>query len=134
QLLAALGVRQGDGGPEDHLVAGELGRVDHVGERELGLDLADARLGQALLLLGGVVVGVLAEVAVAARLFDQLRDARALGLELGELFLEAGVPARGHRDLLVHALYSWSDRTSIAPRCSLAIAAAADRAAAIVVK
>ena len=39
---------------------------------ELGLDLADAALDEALLLARGVVLGVLGEVAVRARLGDRL--------------------------------------------------------------
>ena len=39
--------------------------------------MADARLGQSLLLLGGVVLGVLAQIAVFARLADCPRQARA---------------------------------------------------------
>ena len=46
------------------------------------LDLLDAAFDEALLLARGVVLGVLAQVAVRARLGDRLDDARALlGLE-----------------------------------------------------
>ena len=49
---------------------------------ELRLDLLDAALDEALLLACGVVFGVLAQIAVRARLGDRLDDARALlGLE-----------------------------------------------------
>jgi hypothetical protein len=56
------------------------------------LELADAGLHPALLVLGGVVLGVLAQVAVAPRLLDLGGDLlAALGLERLELGLEAVV-------------------------------------------
>jgi hypothetical protein len=56
--------------------------VDHAGVGHHLLQLGDARLQQALLLLGGVVLGVLAQVALVARLGDLLADMRAIdGLE-----------------------------------------------------
>ena len=61
----------------------------------------DAPLEQALLVLGGVVLEVLGEVAVAAGDRDRLHDLGALRpFELGELGGEPGVLLRG--ELLVH--------------------------------
>ena len=55
-------------------------------------------LDEPLPLLGGVILGVLGEVAVGPRLGDGLDDAVALhALELVELLLEAGVTFPGHR-------------------------------------
>ena len=58
-------------------VAGQLGYVDHVGARELVLKLGDAALVERLLLLGGMIFGILRQVAVRARVGDLLNDARA---------------------------------------------------------
>ena len=48
--------------------------------RQLVLELVDAALAEALLLARRVVLGVLAQVAVGARLGDRLDDARPLHL------------------------------------------------------
>src|SRR6185503_16356433 len=45
----------------------ECRRVDDLGARKLVLDVLDASLEQTLALLGGVILGVFAEVAVLAR-------------------------------------------------------------------
>ncbi len=71
--------------------------------RQLVLDVLDARLDHALALLGGVVLGVLAEVAVLARNADFAGDLRTFLLEPSELFLELLGPAWGHRDSLAMA-------------------------------
>ena len=61
--------------------------------RQVVLELLDPALDEALLLPGGVVLGVLAQVAVGARLGDRLDDARPV-LALEPLELErAGVSA-----------------------------------------
>ena len=54
-----------------------VGRVDDLRVGELGLDLGDAALDEALPLLGRVVVGVLGQVAVRARLGDRADHRRA---------------------------------------------------------
>ena len=54
--------------------------------RELVIDLPDAAFDEALLLAGGVVLRVLAQVAVRASLGNRLDHARAiLGLEPAQL-------------------------------------------------
>src|SRR5690606_21905332 len=74
----------------------ELAHVDHFGERQRRLQLIDAALDETLLLAGGVVLGVLLEVAVRARLGDRLHDARALDrLQPIELFAQAFDAALG---------------------------------------
>src|SRR5262249_35194870 len=66
-------------------------------------DLADAPFDERLLLLRSVVVGVLREITVAARLLERLDHVRALDFfQALELVLEHLLPARGHRDLLSH--------------------------------
>ena len=61
-------------------VAGQLRHVDHLGARELVLELGDAALVERLRFLGGVIFGVLRQVAVRARLGDLLNDARPFDL------------------------------------------------------
>ena len=100
-LLFRILVDHRHGRAEHHGRARELGHVDHLGARELVLELGDAPLVMALRLLGGMVLGVFAEIAVGARLRDRLDDARALDLlAMLQLFLELGVPRRRHRDLV----------------------------------
>ena len=66
-------------------------RCEHV------LELDDAALVVRLRLLGGMIFGVLRQIAVRARLGDRLDDARALDLLAApELRLEGGVA--GDRD------------------------------------
>ena len=78
-LLAALAVLELDRGAEhDPAVGVELCRVDDLGIGELALDFGDAPFDEALPLLGRVVIGVLGEVAVRARLGDRLDDGRPL--------------------------------------------------------
>ena len=60
--------------------------VDDVGAAKLVLEVRHACLGDALLLLGRMVFGVLGKVPVRARIGDGLDDARALyGLEMLDL-------------------------------------------------
>src|SRR5581483_3944984 len=80
-----------------------LRRVDHLRGGDLRLELPDAPLDEALALLGRVVLGVLREIPVRARLGDRLDDAGPLlALELLELLLEPGVALPGHRSPLRH--------------------------------
>ncbi len=71
-------------------VVGSLGASTISGSREHVLELADLGLHEPLLFLGGVVLGVLLEVAVLARHLDLLGD--ALASRRGEL-LELGLDA-----------------------------------------
>jgi hypothetical protein len=77
-LLRGVLVHQGDGSSELDRVAGELGDVDHFGARKLVLELGDATLVVRLGFLGGVIFGVLGEVAVGARSGNELDDPRPL--------------------------------------------------------
>ena len=75
-----------DGAGSDDLA--RLALDDHGGAQDL-LELADARLVVALLVLGRVVVGVLPDVAVLAGALDPGRDLLAARARtLGELLLE----------------------------------------------
>src|SRR2546425_6598817 len=71
-LPAALVLEEHRRGEGDALPLG--GRIDDLGGADLGLELGDAALGEGLLLARGVILGVLAEVAVRPRLGDGFRD------------------------------------------------------------
>ena len=61
-------------------------------------------LVERLLLLGGVILRVLGQIAVGARFGDLLDDARPFDLlAVLELVLEHGVARRGHRYLFHHS-------------------------------
>src|SRR5581483_3595339 len=97
-VLAAQELRRAERDP-----GALLRRVDHLRGGDLRLELPDTPLDEPLALLGGVVLGVLREVSVRARLGDRLDDAGALlALELLELLLEPGVALPGHRSPLRH--------------------------------
>src|SRR5262249_47258326 len=100
-LLARVRVRELDGGPEGDLVAGELARVDDLGPGQLVLDLLDASFDERLPLACGVVLGVLAQVAVLAGGRDRLDDGGPRdALELTELVPKLGRTFRGDGVLL----------------------------------
>ena len=78
--------------PMPTLVAVRL--LDDRGVAQLELERGDAALQERLLLLGVLVLGVLAQVAVELGLVDARGDARAVdGDELVELGLELGEPS-----------------------------------------
>lgn len=102
-LFFGVGVDQPDLGPELDLGAGELARVNDLGAGEGRLVVADLGLDHALFFLGGMVLGVLAEVAVLAGDTDGLGDAGPLDiLEALQFFAQACVAGGGHRDLVRH--------------------------------
>src|SRR3954471_1353212 len=104
-LLVGVLVDQGHGRAELDGVAAQLGDVDHVGARELVLKLGDGALVERLLLLGGVILRVLGEVAMGARLRDLLDDPRTFDLlAVLEIGLEHGVTRSGHWYLFNHVL------------------------------
>ena len=116
-MRLALEVHELDRRTKDDLaVVGHLRDVDDLRVRELGLDLLDTALGETLLLLGGVVFGVLLEVAMLARLGDRLDDARpVLCLETLQLGLELLGAARRKRHFVhLNPLDSCSRATGIA--------------------
>src|SRR5438105_3880014 len=121
-LLIGVLVDQGHGRAELDGVAAELGDVDHVGARELVLELGDLTLVDRLLLLGGVILRVLGEIAVRARIGDLLNDAGTLDLlAMLELVFEHGVALSRHRDLFHRSFQASnvsSDKISIAGRRS----------------
>ena len=83
-----------DGRAELDGLAGQLRDVDHLGARELVLELGDAALVVRLLFLGGVILRVLRQVAMGARVGDLLDDPRAFHrLALLELVFEGRYPS-----------------------------------------
>ena len=80
---------------DDHAgtdLVGGSGRLNDLGVPQHRLDAADARLHESLLVLRGVVLGVLADVAVLARGLDAFRDRVPAGRrELFQLRTEPGV-------------------------------------------
>ena len=76
----------------------QLGRVDDLGPADLVLELGHLGLVEPLRLLGGMILGVLGQIAVLAGVRDLLDDARALlDLEAVQLGLELLEPLDGHR-------------------------------------
>jgi hypothetical protein len=68
--------------PNFTCLARQARHVDHLGARKLVLDFGNAALDEGLLLFRGVILRVLGEVAMAARLRNRRDDVRALfGLE-----------------------------------------------------
>ena len=64
-------------GTEHHAAVGaQPGHVDDLRVRQSMLDVVDAALDEALLLTGGVILGILGQIAVGARLGDRLDDVR----------------------------------------------------------
>src|SRR5262245_49069816 len=99
--LVGILVNQRDGGTKLDRVAGQLRYVDDFGAREPILELGDAALVKRLGLFGSVILGVLRQVAMRARIRDLLDDARPLDLlAVLELVLEHGVARRRHRNLV----------------------------------
>ena len=95
-LLAVADVLDGDPAEDEGLGGVDLGLVDDAGAGEDGFRLGDLGLEHALGLLGRVVLGVLAEVALVAGLGDLLGNGRPLhSLHVVQLVLELLEPFRG---------------------------------------
>ena len=67
-----------DGRAEHHLVARQRRRIDDHRAAQTVLEVGDGRLDLALALLGRMIFGIFAQVAVRARDLDRLDDRRAL--------------------------------------------------------
>jgi len=100
-LLLGVLVDEGHGRAElDHL-AGKLGDVDHLGARNLILKLEHAALDEALALARGVVLGILRDIAVLARLGDRADDRGTFDrLQLLELLFKPLEAFRRHGNLV----------------------------------
>src|SRR5262249_909143 len=79
------------------LAGGHLGLRQDAGRAELLLQLVDPVLDLLLLFLGGVVLGVLFEVALLGRFLDLAGQVAALFLELLQVAAELLVPLTGQK-------------------------------------
>src|SRR5690554_676660 len=88
---------------------GNGSHIDHLGRRQAALDVADACFHHALLLAGGMILGVLLQVSQLSRLGNGGGDLRTHHrLEVLELFLEGAGALNGHG--ILHA-YNLSCRS-----------------------
>src|SRR5262245_14499115 len=89
-LVAVALLAQLDGRADEYNIADRLRHllVNDADAGEALLEAADLGLFHALLLAGGVVVAILAEVAVGPRLGDAARHGRPIGDEPGQALLE----------------------------------------------
>src|SRR5207342_2836627 len=107
-LLVGVLVDQRDGRAEGDRVTRQLGNINHVGARQLVLELGDAALIERLRFLRGVIFGVLRQVAVRARVGDLLDDAGPLNLlAMLELGFERRIAGGRHRNLFHRLFSSW---------------------------
>src|SRR5262245_62841310 len=119
-LLIGVLVDECDGRTEGDRVTRQLRNVNHVGARELVLELGDTALVERLRFLRGMIFGVLRQIAVRARVGDLLDDAGPLNLlAVLELGFERRITGGRHRNLFHRLFSSW--RT---PEQSLANSAA----------
>ena len=103
EVLAPLGVFEADRAAEADLVRSQLTDLDHLGPSELVVDVGDASGDVTLPLLGGVIFGILRQVAVGTRLLDLLDVVRPIhGLELLQRGLQLVVALAGHRNSVCH--------------------------------
>ena len=79
-----------------------LGRLDDLSILQDVLDLADAALDQALLFAGAIVLGILTEVTVIARIGNLLGNRAPSAFEFFELSLELRLPSR-----VMWYVFSW---------------------------
>ena len=88
-LFVAFGIEHHHGGAEPHLIVRNLGEIHHGHFGQALLQLADAGIEKTLAIFGRVVLGILAEVAVCARLQDLLGQLdQILVFEHGNFILE----------------------------------------------
>src|ERR1035437_1794488 len=88
-FLLRLLVQQPDMRAELHVLAGQRRRVDHFGGGDDLLQFLDAAFDEGLTFPRGVVLGVLAEIAMATRFRDRTDHGRAFhGFQVTELFLQ----------------------------------------------
>jgi len=125
-LLLGVLVDQGDGRAEGDGVAGKLRHVDDFGARELVLELGDVALVERLRFLGGVIFGVLGQIAVGPGVRDLLDDARPLDLlAMFQFGLERGVTRPRHGNFVHRSQTSKPAKSKLASRSDHRPAAAA---------
>src|SRR5438132_98891 len=100
-LLPAIDVLELHRRSEHHPLAGEAGDVDDLRPAQAVLQHLDPALDVRLPFLGGMVLGVLAQVAVVSRDGDLLHDAGPLDrLQALDLALDGVGAGLGHRDVI----------------------------------
>ncbi len=83
------------------LFAGERRGVDHLGRGDDLLEFADAAFDEGLPLARRMVLGILAQIAVAPRFRDGTDGGRALdALQLAQLLFQPLQAGSGHREFL----------------------------------
>src|SRR5579862_2200553 len=116
-LLVGLLVGERDGCAELDDRAGQLRHVDDLGTGDLVLEFAEAALDKALALARGVVLGVLRQVAMRARLGDGADNGRTIDrFEALQLVLQAVVTVDGHRDFVHRTEFALVARQAIKGR------------------
>jgi len=101
RLRPRIGVLELHRGAEDDPLAGQLGDVDDLGSRQPILEHEDAALEVALALLGGMVLGVFAQITVLAGHADVVDVLGPLDrLEVLQLALDRLGALPGHGDLV----------------------------------
>jgi cytochrome d ubiquinol oxidase subunit II len=99
ELLFRIDVDNRDRRAETDFLAAQLADVDDVGARQLVVEFADASLDEALLLLGGVILGVFRKIAVRPRLGNGRNDIGPLhGFQHLEFSLKGGMAFGSHRN------------------------------------
>ena len=98
--------------PNLTLVRRQFGNVDHFGAADLVFQFHDAAFDEALAFLGGVIFGILRQIAMGARFRDRLDDLMAVHvLEPVQLVFQ-GLEARSrHRNFFHHRQSRWAKRT-----------------------
>ena len=88
-------------------IAGQLAVVDHAGDLQGSFQVSDAGLNNGLLFLGSVVLGVLAQVAVAARDLDLVGNLFTFnGAQFIQVMNQFIIALTGNNDFFRHGSFS----------------------------
>ena len=88
-------------------VVGQLTLIHDAGQLQGGLQVGDAGLHRSLLLLGGVVLGVLAQIAVAAGNLDLVSDFLTFdGAQVFQFLLQFIIALAGNDNFFSHSSVS----------------------------
>ena len=88
-------------------VVGQLALVHDAGQLEGGLQIGDAGLHRSLLLLGGIILGVLAQIAIAAGDLDLVGNFLTLdGAQVFQFLLQFIIALAGNDNFFSHSSVS----------------------------
>ena len=88
-------------------VVGQLALVHDAGQLEGGLQIGDAGLHRSLFLLGGIILGVLAQVAIAAGNLDLVGNFLTLdGAQVFQFLLQFIIALAGNDNFFSHSSVS----------------------------